>query len=278
MLWGRREMFEVTQHAALAWQRHLLDWAGVHTGRSEAAETKAAAAAAGAAAGVAVAVVVAGSAARAAAPGRWESAAGVAPAGSGSIAAWRRAAGSSCCSWRRRARWRRRGRRRRGRAISEAAQLSNATSSQQMSVKRARASACRRDGVSSRTRTGARPDWPVKQARRRFCVQLHGETHEPAAGGGRATLRVRPTAVQGGEMRALAGGGGGGGGRRVQWCCCGISDTETHGAASAGVCVRASVGECRRASARRGRGVQTAERGWRTGRQASRQASRIMAE
>ena len=43
MLWGRREMFTVTQHAGLGLAKHLLDWAGVHTGHSaEAAVTIAA--------------------------------------------------------------------------------------------------------------------------------------------------------------------------------------------------------------------------------------------
>jgi len=46
MLWGRREMFE--GYAVCSWglAKHLLDWAGVHTGRSAAAETMAAAVAA----------------------------------------------------------------------------------------------------------------------------------------------------------------------------------------------------------------------------------------
>jgi len=120
MLWGRREMFTVTQHAGLGLAKHLLDWAGVHTGHSaEAAVTIAAEAVAAvevAAAGVAVAgpvaVVVVAAAVVAAVElvAHWEFAAAaavVAQAGSGSIAASQRAAGNSCCSW-----WRWRGTRR----------------------------------------------------------------------------------------------------------------------------------------------------------------------
>jgi hypothetical protein len=103
MLWGRREMFEVTRYAA--WLgKDLLDWAGVHTGRSAAAETMAAVVAAAAAEAAAEAVVAAevvavgvavveAAAVAAAAWVDWES-----------IAAWPRAAGNS---WRR-GRWRRR--------------------------------------------------------------------------------------------------------------------------------------------------------------------------
>jgi hypothetical protein len=98
MLWGKREMFTVTQHAGLGLAKHLLDWAGVHTGHSaEAAATIAAGVAAAAAAVAEVEVVHSESAAVAV----------VAQAGSGSIAASQRAAGSSCCSW-----WRWRGMRR----------------------------------------------------------------------------------------------------------------------------------------------------------------------
>lgn len=119
MLWGRREMFTVTQHAGLGLAKHLLDWAGVHTGHSaEAAVTIAAEAVAAvevAAAGVAVAgpvavVVAAAVVAAVELVAHWEFAAAaavVAQAGSGSIAASQRAAGNSCCSW-----WRWRGTRR----------------------------------------------------------------------------------------------------------------------------------------------------------------------
>ena len=87
-------MFTVTQHAGLGLAKHLLDWAGVHTGHSaEAAVTIAAEAVA---AVVAAAELVAHSEFAAAAVV-------VAQAGSGSIAASQRAAGNSCCSW---LRWR----------------------------------------------------------------------------------------------------------------------------------------------------------------------------
>ena len=153
MLWGRREMFTVTQHAGLGLAKHLLDWAGVHTGHSaEAAVTIAAEAVAAveAAAGVAVAgpvaeVVVAAAVVAAAelvAHSEFAAAAVVvAQAGSGSIAASQRAAGNSCCSW-----WRWRGRRRgfeRQRGVSSRA----AEASESGQWTGARATACRRDGV-----------------------------------------------------------------------------------------------------------------------------------
>ena len=148
-------MFTVTQHAGLGLAKHLLDWAGVHTGHSaEAAVTIAAEAVAAvevAAAGVAVAgpvaVVVAAAAAAVAAVelvAHSEFAAAavvVAQAGSGSIAASQRAAGNSCCSW-----WRWRGRRRgfeRQRGVSSRA----AEASESGQWTGARATACRRDGV-----------------------------------------------------------------------------------------------------------------------------------
>lgn len=117
ILWGKREMFTVTQHAGLGLARHLLDWVGVHTGRSEAAGTIAVAAgvAAGSAAAVgrAVAVVAAGLGMSASAVAAAEAA--EARAGSGSIAGFAaEAAGNSCCSWLAEARVRRRGTRRRG--------------------------------------------------------------------------------------------------------------------------------------------------------------------
>ena len=147
-------MFTVTQHAGLGLAKHLLDWAGVHTGHSaEAAVTIAAEAVAAvevAAAGVAVAgpvaVVVAAAAVVAAgelvAHSEFAAAAAVAAqAGSGSIAASQRAAGNSCCSW-----WRWRGRRRgfeRQRGVSSRA----AQASESGQWTGARATACRRDGV-----------------------------------------------------------------------------------------------------------------------------------
>ena len=57
-MWGRDEMFTVTQHAGLGLARHLLDWAGVHTGHS--AEAAATIAAEVAAVEVAVGAAVAG--------------------------------------------------------------------------------------------------------------------------------------------------------------------------------------------------------------------------
>jgi hypothetical protein len=117
MLWGRREMFTVTQHAGLGLAKHLLDWAGVHTGHSaEAAATIAAEVAAvevavGAAVAGPVAVVVAAAVVAEVEPVAHSefavAAVVVAQAGSGSIAASQQAADSSCCSW-----WRWRGMRR----------------------------------------------------------------------------------------------------------------------------------------------------------------------
>lgn len=106
MLWGKKEMFTVTQHAGLVLAGHLLDWAGVHTGRSEAAATMAAVEAAAEAAVVAVvaaeAVVVVAevvAVAQVAVPEKLESAAAVVQAaGSGSIAECQLVAGNSCCS------------------------------------------------------------------------------------------------------------------------------------------------------------------------------------
>lgn len=107
MLWGKKEMFTVTQHAGLVLAGHLLDWAGVHTGHSEAAATMAAV---GAAAEAAVVAVVAAEAvvvvvaevvavAQVAVPEKLESAAAVVQAaGSGSIAECQLVAGNSCCS------------------------------------------------------------------------------------------------------------------------------------------------------------------------------------
>lgn len=148
-------MFTVTQHAGLGLAKHLLDWAGVHTGHSaEAAVTIAAEAVAAvevAAAGVAVAgpvaVVVVAAAVVAAVElvAHWEFAAAaavVAQAGSGSIAASQRAAGNSCCSW-----WRWRGTRRdAGLSDGEVYRLEKLG---QVKVVNglARARACRRDGV-----------------------------------------------------------------------------------------------------------------------------------
>lgn len=115
----KREIITVTQHAGLGLAKHLLDWAGVHTGHSaEAAATIAAEAVA--AVEVAVGAVVAGPVAVAVvaaavaevepvAHSEFAAAAVVAQAGSGSIAASQRVADSSCCSW-----WRRRGRRQAG--------------------------------------------------------------------------------------------------------------------------------------------------------------------
>lgn len=108
MLWGKKEMFTVTQHAGLVLAGHLLDWAGVHTAHSEAAATMAAVGAAAEAAVVAVvaaeAVVVVVAAevvavAQVAVPEKLESAAAVVQAaGSGSIAECQLVAGNSCCS------------------------------------------------------------------------------------------------------------------------------------------------------------------------------------
>lgn len=106
MLWGKKEMFTVTQHAGLVLAGHLLDWAGVHTGHSEAAATMAAVEAAAEAAVVAVvaaeAVVVVAevvAVAQVAVPEKLESAAAVVQAaGSGSIAECQLVAGNSCCS------------------------------------------------------------------------------------------------------------------------------------------------------------------------------------
>lgn len=107
MLWGKKEMFTVTQHAGLVLAGHLLDWAGVHTAHSEAAATMAAV---GAAAEAAVVAVVAAEAvvvvvaevvavAQVAVPEKLESAAAVVQAaGSGSIAECQLVAGNSCCS------------------------------------------------------------------------------------------------------------------------------------------------------------------------------------
>lgn len=106
MLWGKKEMFTVTQHAGLVLAGHLLDWAGVHTAHSEAAATMAAVGAAAEAAVVAVvaaeAVVVVAevvAVAQVAVPEKLESAAAVVQAaGSGSIAECQLVAGNSCCS------------------------------------------------------------------------------------------------------------------------------------------------------------------------------------
>ena len=119
MLWGKREMFTVTQHAGLGLAKHLLDWAGVHTGHFAAAAVTIAAEAVAAvevAAGVAVAGPAAVAVAAAAVVAAVElvahsefaaAAVVVAQAGSGSIAASQRAAGNSCCSWWRWRVWRR---------------------------------------------------------------------------------------------------------------------------------------------------------------------------
>lgn len=58
MLWGKKEMFTVTQHAGLVLAGHLLDWVEAHTGHSGAEATMAAAVEA-AAAEVAAEVVAA---------------------------------------------------------------------------------------------------------------------------------------------------------------------------------------------------------------------------
>jgi len=107
MLWGKKEMFTVTQHAGLGLAKHLLDWAGVHTGHfAEAAATIAAevAVAVEAAEVVAAEPVVVVAAVAVVAQVEVEhsepaAVAVVARAGSGSIAALQRAADSSCCSW-----------------------------------------------------------------------------------------------------------------------------------------------------------------------------------
>ena len=98
----KREIITVTQHAGLGLAKHLLDWAGVHTGHSAeaaatiAAEVVAVEAAVGAAVGAAVAVVVAAAAVAEVEPvAHSESAvaeAVAAQAGSGSIAASQQAA------------------------------------------------------------------------------------------------------------------------------------------------------------------------------------------
>jgi hypothetical protein len=91
---------------SLGLAKHLLDWAGVHTGHSaEAAATIAAevVAVAGVVEVVVVAVAAAAVVAAVEAVAHWESAAVaaavVAQAGSGSSPASQRAAGSSCYSW-----------------------------------------------------------------------------------------------------------------------------------------------------------------------------------
>ena len=106
MLWGRREMFRGYAVCSLGLAKHLLDWAGVHTGRSAAAETMAAAVAAAAAAevvaeavaaveaaAVAVVAVAAAELGQSASVAAAEAAA--AWAGLESIAAWPRAVGNS---------------------------------------------------------------------------------------------------------------------------------------------------------------------------------------
>lgn len=91
---------------SLGLAKHLLDWAGVHTGRSaEAAATIAAGVVAAVVGAAEIVVAVAVAAVAAAAVAEVEvaqrasaAAAVVAQLGSGSIAGWQRAAGSSCCS------------------------------------------------------------------------------------------------------------------------------------------------------------------------------------